>query len=353
VRPYDCSTRVLLSLCSVLGLLVPRDGAAQAAYTVTELGTLGGPTTVARDMNELGEVVGESKLADGRSHAFLYTGGQLKDLGTLGGRNSRAYGINDHGLIGGRAEDSTGTERPFVAFRFGPLVDLSAIDLILRTAFSTVLTVNNSDQVFGYRTTSTEHMAARNRVFVYEQGKIVDLGTFGGEDGIVTASNAAGQLAGHFGTEAHADYADRRAFLASGGTISVLPSLGGGVTKALALNNLAQVVGFSQLLSGQPHAFLYTGSVLTDLGTLPGGSQSVAFAINDAGQVVGASDSSARTQHAFLYANGVMRDLNTLISSTSGWVLNEAADINNAGQIVGNGLFRGQRRAFLLTPVAR
>ena len=176
MRPDNSSKRMLILAWAVLALLVARDGAAQAAYTVTDLGTLGGATTVARDLNELGEVVGEAKLADGRVHAFVYTAGQLRDVGTFGGRNSRATGINDRGLIGGRAQDSSGNERPFVALRSGPLVDLSLIDLTLRTAFSTVMAVNNLDQVFGYRTSSTEHMAARNRVFVYKQGTIVDLG---------------------------------------------------------------------------------------------------------------------------------------------------------------------------------
>jgi len=45
-----------------------------------------------------------------------------------------------------------------------------------------------------------------------------------------------------------------------------------------------------------------------------------------------------------------MVDLNDRIPSDSGWVLVDARDINNEGQIVGNGVHNGQRRAFLLTP---
>jgi probable HAF family extracellular repeat protein len=45
-----------------------------------------------------------------------------------------------------------------------------------------------------------------------------------------------------------------------------------------------------------------------------------------------------------------MKDLNRLIPGDSGWVLVAAYAINDAGQIVGCGNRRGQRRAFLLTP---
>ncbi len=46
-----------------------------------------------------------------------------------------------------------------------------------------------------------------------------------------------------------------------------------------------------------------------------------------------------------------MQDLNSLIPAGSGWALSVARDINDAGQIVGEGVINGQQRAFLLTPV--
>jgi hypothetical protein len=45
-----------------------------------------------------------------------------------------------------------------------------------------------------------------------------------------------------------------------------------------------------------------------------------------------------------------MRDLNTLIPAGSGWVLMIATGINSRGQIIGDGRFGGNPRAFLLTP---
>ena len=49
---------------------------------------------------------------------------------------------------------------------------------------------------------------------------------------------------------------------------------------------------------------------------------------------------------------GLVTDLNTLIPPDSGWELQSAEDINNAGQIVGAGTIHGQHHAFLLTPAA-
>jgi hypothetical protein len=44
-----------------------------------------------------------------------------------------------------------------------------------------------------------------------------------------------------------------------------------------------------------------------------------------------------------------MLDLNSLLPANSGWVLEEAFGINDAGQITGMGLYNGQASAFLMT----
>lgn len=99
------------------------------------------------------------------------------------------------------------------------------------------------------------------------------------------------------------------------------------------------------------------GAVLyrvTDLGTL-GGDDIQALAVNDSGQVVGWSRNSSHKRRAFISDGsgtpGSMIDLNTLIDSSSGRILREAYDINNAGQITGHGSYYSQNRAFLLTVI--
>src|SRR4029077_14590600 len=60
----------------------------EPAFTVTDLGTLGGNTTTATSvvghgMNAAGMIVGSSTTADNSEHAFLYVGDKMYDLNTL------------------------------------------------------------------------------------------------------------------------------------------------------------------------------------------------------------------------------------------------------------------------------
>jgi probable HAF family extracellular repeat protein len=85
-----------------------------------DLGTLpGGLSSAATGINALGEVVGDSSVAVGRQHAFLYTN-QMWDLNNLipptsGWLLSRAYGINDNLWIAGLAfVDSSNSQHAFL-----------------------------------------------------------------------------------------------------------------------------------------------------------------------------------------------------------------------------------------------
>jgi probable HAF family extracellular repeat protein len=123
--------------------------------------------------------------------------------------------------------------------------------------------------------------------------------------------------------------------------------IGGRYGTGTAINASGQVAGYATTPGDTVyHAFLYSGGPLTDLGTF-GGTTSWATAINASGQVTGFAFTSDSASHAFLYSDGMLQDLNDLIPPGSGWVLENGAAINDAGQIAGNGMIGGQGHAFL------
>ena len=60
-------------------------------------------------------------------------------------------------------------------------------------------------------------------------------------------------------------------------------------------------------------------------------------------------DAGNTIAHAFLYHDGVMTDLNDLINPASGWVLNNAWAVSNAGYIAGRGTVGGVTHGFVLS----
>jgi probable HAF family extracellular repeat protein len=128
------------------------------------------------------------------------------------------------------------------------------------------------------------------------------------------------------------------AFLFSGGSMMDLgTSPGGNSSTGRAINDSGQITGDSTVDGGLfDHAFLYSNGTMTDLGTLPGGTQSQGNAINDSGVVVGQADTAKSDTHAFVTQGNSLTDLGTLAGGTTGvGYTSKAFAINNAGQIVG------------------
>ena len=83
--------------------------ASAQSYKTTQLGGLGGNISVGFDVNMHGQVTGESTVANGNVHAFLWTkSGGMQDLGTLGGDFSSGQAINGSGQVVGDANVKSG-----------------------------------------------------------------------------------------------------------------------------------------------------------------------------------------------------------------------------------------------------
>jgi probable HAF family extracellular repeat protein len=85
-------------------------------YTVTYLGSLGGSSSAvsASGLNDIGQVVGSAQTASGDVHAFLWQKGAMTDLGTLGGPSSSAADVNNAGQIVGSATRPDGSSDYFL-----------------------------------------------------------------------------------------------------------------------------------------------------------------------------------------------------------------------------------------------
>jgi len=348
------------------GLLFAASTCFAQMYTVTDLGTLGGTSGEAFDINNSGQVVGYAFTSgNAESHAFRTAANkpinpETDDLGTIG-TPSLAYSINDSGQVAGYFFITPGETH---AFRTAPNrpIDPATDDLGTLGGTSSIgRDINNHGQVVGFSYPPESKgwrgfRTASNRAI---NSATDDLGSFVGFFTIAEGVNDAGQAVGYSWT------------WDNGGTVHAfraapnrpinprtddLGTLGGDSSAAYAINSFGQVVGSSDLVGNiSTHAFRAAphrriNPATDDLGTL-GGSRSSANGINSFGQVVGNSDLAGYLVHAFLYSGGRMRDLNELIPSDSGCEVFQASAINEAGQIAGNGVCSGENHPVVLNPI--
>ena len=326
------------------GTLRAAANAGFARYSVTDLGTFGGPDTQVQngagirqrgEINNAGFVAGAAQTpqTDPLSpsncynnfcrveHAFLWDG-KLRDLGALPGNSSQAWWVSGNGrwVIGVIANGKVVPVSNFLVnyatvWHIGPgsKVKMHVLGAFGGALGSSAAAVNNSGQVVGnahnkipfHVSTSCGppppcDLGTEARPFLWQKGKMINLGTLHhGPDAWAGFINNKGQVAG-------ASFTNRVIHKATGmptqlpfiwqkGKMTSLGSLGGTSGYPTDMNDKGQIVGQSDLKGDQSfHAFIWKASAGTrGLPTLGGDSASVAE-VNENGVVAGwANDTQA------------------------------------------------------------
>jgi probable HAF family extracellular repeat protein len=282
--------------------------AQNRAWTLLDLGTLGGAGSYGTAINGNGLVVGCADTKGGEVHAFVYSSGSMRDLGP-----GCAMAINSDGTIAGRNAS-------------GDLVVWSGPAVTPLGLKGDVGGIDSRGVVVG-----TYRQGAGTFAFKYENGTVTTLASNAAATGI----NSRGQIVGA---------ANNRAFLYEGGALHDLGTLGGNGSSAKGINDKGEVVGMSTDSNGQPRPFIYDGRMRP----LPTPSYAGAVAINNYGQVVGMGEGT----FGFLVEADSVTRLDTLPDVVAkGWRRLDPKGISDRGWIVGTGTApSGDLRAFLLIP---
>ena len=324
---------------------------AQAQYSITDLGTLGGDNSIPYWITNTGDVIGMSDTGQFDSfgnpidHAFRWSKGVMHDLGTMGDINSVGNGGNDAGAAVGN--NWYNLNHALLWYK-GSVADLGT--LVGPGGYSWVQQINSKGQIVG----GSEAADATFHAVLWNHGMISDLGTLGAPGSSLFSAaqdiNDLGQVIG----ESQEDNVVNpllgfAAFFPTLWNRGVATKLAGEPSYSVggdgfAINNKSQVVG--RLAVPDPtegliaHAYFWEAGAMQDLG-IPNGlgdDNSQANSLNDNGQVVGASGvgfiESYAPNHALLWQNGVWSDLNTLVPPNSGYHLIVAFDVNARGEIV-------------------
>ncbi len=349
-------------------------------YTISDLGTLGGPFSIAYDVTNTGRVSGTAASPDGYHHAVYWQNGVVHDVGNLGGLDAEAAGRSTDGELALLSETSspdplgenfcgfgTGLVCAAAVWNHGTLRKLPTLRGTNAAAFQS----NSAGEIVGVAEDGVADASCippqqtHFQAVVWKGGTIHELPPLPGDEvGAALRINDRGQAVGTSGPCSATSYGGfvngPHAVLWDHGKPIDLGSVGdGSITVAADVNDRGTVIGSASFADGSQHPFLWTRKDgMRDLGLMsddPTDVINTAFEINDRGQMVGGScDVTMQICRGYIWQNGVMTDINELLPDDSPLYVLLAMAINDEGQIAGLAVDTGtgEAHAFLATPAA-
>lgn len=344
--------------CRITFLAVPfaltTPGLAQS-YTITDLGTLGGTSSFATDISIAGEIVGLSYTTQfpSISAAFLWEDGEMVNIGPLGNdsNDTWAYGINVFGVIGGYGETQDFHDRAY-RWQNGRMTELDTLGSTTRA-----YAINIFGDIVGF---STPDGSSASHAVMWIDEEITDLGVLvPGHSTYARGINDCREVVGW----GYGEPSGVRGFHWQDGIMFELPTLGGEDSSASGISDSGWIVGSANTSSEQRHPVVWLfeaapAITIIDLGLPEEFDFGFGRAVNNIGVVVGMywEILPGRKNYnicPFVWEDGRMQLLDELIPPDSGWDLDFAMAVNDAGQIVGAGIApNGELHGFLLTPIS-
>lgn len=336
-----------LLLGSAISFETPRAQSTPGPYILTDLGTLGGGSAQANDMNENGQITGYATNSSSWSRAFRWDDGHMTDLGTLGGSAGIGLGINGLGDVVGYSNKVPGGASVATLWRNGAVINMTPE--LAAGQGSSARAINDSGSAVGG--------ISYGDGFLWENGVRTPLGDLGaGFGSFPTDINNARQIVGS--SAAVTEHGPMgHAFLWQNGQMTDLGVLPGDEDSgASAINTHGVIVGSTGRTDMETYEqfykpFIYANDQMTAI-PVPG-TEAFAADVNDHGVVVGTmrAGGAVTPWHAWIYKDGVVTNLNAVKPTGSGLHLAFANAINNDGQIAGVAMdAQGRYHAFLLTP---
>ena len=270
--------------------------------------------------------------------AVADTGYAVEDLGVLPGDSSSvAWAINENGDVVGWSTGPTGSH----AFVYTDAAGMVALPGLPNKPRSIARDINDAGVVVGSANAGGTDLG---HAVVWSDGSVQDLGTLGtGAFSEAWGINNLGQVVGWSDTNGGSGLTAVHGFLytQARGLVDLTPQSDSG--SAYDINDAGQVTGYRTALGGY-HAFRWQQGAMEDLGVLPDFAHSFGRALNASGQVAGnATSASGNSEHLFRsLEGGGLQDLGGQGEH------NVAFGINASGDVVGT---RGQSatRAVLYT----